>query len=454
MRKHSLFAYVVALLFIVGTVQYASIAIDAIIHGNVQMWTVESSVLDGAGPTRYLKDLFVFGFGVCWPIVMFRPRPSAEITAMCFAYFIWISAIFLIGLVGFIAELSPLLFLVAGVRWLMLLHCSFGLFLMAKDFPESPVVQRRLIILLLTFGFLNVYVASKQASLGVALASVALVQSRVTGLFSNAGIAGMFGLALAIFGVMLDRAHVWQRSALIASAFFTALLSGTRFAVLSIALLAAVLGWELTVYQARKRRRMLLTVLSLPLALCAAVVGYLSLMAAAGRGDFVGTQLEQGGRIANAVSMLSTLATADLGELFLGRGLGIGTNTAIGYLQASGVDSNQYRFNWMIDNGFITLIFQIGVLGLLLFVSGAFAFLMKIRPRRSRRLQGRYWALLIILFVTFSGGNILEHYFLLTSFFIGFGTLFWQDRRETCAVLEISDSTVYSGPNAEKVATR
>ena len=454
MRKSNRFAYIVGLLFIVGMAQYAPVAIDSIVRGDVQMWTVDTSALDDAGPTRYLKDLFVFGFGAYWPIAVFRRRQTAEITALCSFYLAWIGAIVSVGLIGFVAELSPPLFLLAGIRWVMLLHCSFGLFLMTKDFPESPVVQRRLILLLLAFGVLNNYVANKQASLGVVLAQVVLVQSRVTGLFSNAGIAGMFGLALAIFGVLLDRARAWQRIALVASAFFTALLSGTRFAVLSIALLAAVLGWELVMHHAEARKKMLLSVMIVPPALSAAVVGYVSLMAAAGRGDIVGTQLEKGGRIANAMSTLSDLQNADLGELFFGRGLGIGTNTAVGYLQASGVDPSQFRFNLLIDNGFITLIFQIGIVGLLLFLGGMLAFLLKVKPRQNQWLRARYFALLIILIVTFSGGNILEHYFLLTSFFIGFGTLYWRDRRETRPVPDVWARTIHPAPIDGKVATR
>lgn len=438
MRQSHYFAYIVAALFIVGMAQYAPLAIDSIVRGNVQLWTVDSGALDGAGPTRYLKDLFVFGFGAYWPIAIFRRRQTGEISEICTFYFIWIATIVSIGLIAFVAELSPALFLPAGIRWVMLLHCSFGLFLFSKDFPQAPAVQRRLIILLLVFSVLNVYVANKQASLGASLSHVVLVQGRVTGVFSNAGIAGMFGLALAIFSVLLDCARGWQRIALITSAFMTALLSGTRFAVISIALLAAVLCWELIANGAERSRKMLLTVFIIPFALAAAAAGYVSLMAAAGRGDIVGSQLEKGGRISNAVTTLSDLENADLDELFVGRGLGVGTNTAVGYLQASGVDPKQFRFNWLIDNAFITLIFQTGIAGLLVFASGMFAFLSKVRPRWNRHLKARYWALLVITLVTFNGGNVLEHYFLLTSFFVGFGTLFWRDRREARTVTAVS----------------
>ncbi len=437
MRRSHYFAYVVAMLFVVGMAQYAPLAIDSIIHGNVHLWTVDSGALDGAGPTRYLKDLFVFGFGAYWPVVILRRRQTADISKICTFYFIWLASLVSIGLIAFIAELSPAFFLPAGIRWVMLLHCSFGLFLLARDFPRTPAVQRALIVLLLVFGMLNVYVANKQASLGASLSHIVLVQGRVTGLFSNAGIAGMFGLALAIFSLLLDRARAWQRVSLIAFAFLTALLSGTRFAVISIALLAAVLCWELIAEGAERSRKMMLTVFIVPLALGAAVAGYVSLMAAAGRGDIVGTQLEKGGRISNAVTTLSDLENADPGELIVGRGLGIGTNTAVGYLQASGIDPKQFRFNWLIDNAFITLIFQTGIAGLLVFATGMFAFLRKVKPRWNRTLKARYWALLIITMVTFNGGNVLEHYFLLTSFFVGFGTLFWADRSEAGAMATV-----------------
>ena len=445
MRRSHYFAYVVALLFVVGMAQYAPLAIDSIIRGNVQLWTVDSGALDGAGPTRYLKDLFVFGFGVYWPIVILRRRQTVEISKICSFYFAWIATLVSIGLIAFVAELSPAFFLPAGIRWVMLLHCSFGLFLFSRDFPRTLAVQRTLIVLLLVLGMLNVYVANKQASLGASLSHVVLVQGRVTGLFSNAGIAGMFGLALAIFSLLLDRAHAWQRVALIASAFLTALLSGTRFAVLSIALLAAVLCWELIAEGAERSKKMLLTVFIVPFALGAAAAGYVSLMAAAGRGDIVGSQLEKGGRISNAVTTLSDLENADLDELFVGRGLGIGTNTAVGYLQAGGIDPKQFRFNWLIDNAFITLIFQTGIAGLLVFASGMFAFLCKVKPKWNRSLKARYWALLIITMVTFNGGNVLEHYFLLTSFFVGFGTLFWGDRLEARTAAAVS---AYRTPRA------
>jgi hypothetical protein len=122
---------------------------------------------------------------------------------------------------------------------------------------------------------------------------------------------------------------------------------------------------------------------------------------------------------------LSDFSIADPGEMLVGRGLGIATNTAISYQLVQGIDPSQFRFNRLIDNTFVTLTFQTGVLGLVLFVGGALAFFRFVRPRPPfGHARGRYRALLAITLMTLFGGNLLEQYFLLTTLFIAFGDIY------------------------------
>ena len=141
----------------------------------------------------------------------------------------------------------------------------------------------------------------------------------------------------------------------------------------------------------QKRSRKLIKVLFLPALLAAGTLGYQALISVVDRGDLIGNQLGDGGRVTNFFEALDMLYSADLGELLWGRGLGVGTNTAYGLLSAQRITPESYRFNLLIDNSLLTTFFQFGFVGSALFWLGICMFVLSIRPRMSARFRRRYW---------------------------------------------------------------
>lgn len=424
MTLSSRFAWIVALLFIASMSQYAPTAFNALAHGEVQIWNLDAAAIEGAGPTKYFKDVFILFLAVYWPVALGQQQFPRGMRQFLTCYVVWLMLMVCVGLIAFIVQWSPTYFLLSGVRWLLLLHASLGLFVLARNMPRERAVQNRLLALLSVLAVVDAYVALRQFSLGVALKDIAFAAGRLTGVFSNAGVAGTFGVALAIFGLILDRASIPGRIGLIALAMFIALSSGTRSAMVSISIVGGLMTWELVSSRLARESKQLLVMLAVPVAIVAFVGGYVVMVGAVGRGDMFAEQLNEGGRVANVMLTLSDFSIADPGEMLVGRGLGIATNTAISYQTVQGIDPSQFRFNKLIDNTLVTLTFQTGVLGLVLFVAGALAFFRFVRPRPLGHARGRYRALLFITLMMLFGGNLLEQYFLLTTLFIAFGDLY------------------------------
>ncbi|WP_143325804.1 hypothetical protein [Paraburkholderia ribeironis] len=383
---------------------------------------------------------------VYWPVALSRQRFPAGMRQFLTCYVVWLMLMVSVGLIAFIVQWSPIYFLLSGVRWLILLHASLGLFVLARNMPREPAVQNRLLVLLGVLAVVDAYVALRQFSLGVTLKEIAFAAGRLTGVFSNAGVAGTFGVALAIFALILDRASTPGRIGLIALAMFIAVSSGTRSAMVSIAIVAALVSWELVSLRLARATKQLLVVLAVPVAIAALVGGYFVMVDAVGRGDMFAEQLNEGGRVANFMLALSDFSIADPGEMLVGRGLGIATNTAISYQIVQGIDPSQFRFNRLIDNTFVTLTFQTGVLGLVLFVAGALAFFRFVRPGPVAYARARYRALLVITLMMLFGGNLLEQYFLLTTLFIAFGDLYGKFGQ--------NEAHVYSEEFSREILTR
>ncbi|MFM0166046.1 O-antigen ligase family protein [Paraburkholderia sediminicola] len=435
MTRRRAFPYLIFALFAVGIAQYAQVAIDSLAHGTgVYIWNLDDAELQGAGPVKYLKDLSILSFALIWPVAMGASRFPAGTRKLLSIYFAWLIALVCLGLVGFVAQWSPMLFLPAGIRWMILLHTSFGLFLFAGGLKTNGAVQTRLLVMLGALGAFDAYVVLQQYRTRAQLQDVLLSADRLIGLFSNAAVAGMFALSLGCMALILDRGARWSRISVMALAALIAISSGTRFAMLSISLLSGVFVWEFVDAKLRRNNRMLFLVIAVPVSLCLVVVGYATMVNAVGRGDVITNQLDAGGRLFNLKIVAQNLMEAQPGELLFGRGLGVGTNTAVKSISQTGIDPTQYRFNELIDNTFVTLIFQMGIVGCLLFSIGVAIFLWNIRPRRSKKASIRFVAFLLISIAACMDSNVLEQFYLMTTLAVAFGDTYWRSIGEPDAV--------------------
>jgi len=417
----------VPLVFIIGVAQYGSAAIVAALHGNVVLWQMDNLAMESAGPLRYIKDAFLLIISVVWPIYAARrtwPKGTSKIIVL---YLVWLLLILCIGLVGILVGYSPPIFLVAGIRWLMILHVSFGVFLLMWVCPIWSRPNRRVIYCLLGLAALDLMLITVQFGVGGATGN-AFGHSRLTGFFSNAGVGGFFGLALVLVGLQMDDTSTKLRFLLSGGAMVIALSSGTRSMVISVFILTALQALEWV--ESRRDRRLTgpLKLAFGPAILVIAWLGYRWLIDAVDRGGMVETQLAHGGRISNFIDMMGVIYSADFGELLFGRGLGVGTNTAYTMLVAAGLDPGGFRFNWLIDNSFLTQFFQFGILGSLVFWSGVFGFLVLMRPRGLRKYVRRYWVTTALFFIILWAGNPFEQYFLMIPFSIAIGAAHWSAR--------------------------
>ncbi|BBU31522.1 hypothetical protein BTHE68_52560 [Burkholderia sp. THE68] len=421
-----IFSLAVYTLFAAALAQYADQALTALASGSINVWNMGAAGMEEAGAVKYVKDASIAVIGVCWPLALGMSRFPYGTRTLVLLFFAWILCVISVGLVPFIAGSTPLFFLAAGLRWVLLVHASFGLFLFARWLPDGARGQTLFVAALLALGAFDFYVAVRQWMLLGQGQTASFAGDRYTGLLSNAALAGMYAISLACMALILDRARLVIRLMLLAVAVAIAVSSGTRFAMISIAPVAAVMIWEMLDGRLNRNGRMLLVISALPIAACLMLGGYTHMVDAVGRGDVLANQLDEGGRLYNLGNIATQLADANAEELLLGRGLGVGTNTAFTMLERSGVDPEQYRFNQLIDNAFVTMQFQIGALGMFIFMTGALAFLWRICPHHSRNLFARYLVFLGITIGACMDINLWEQYPLVTTLFLCFGDTYWR----------------------------
>lgn len=124
--------YLIPLIFIVGVAQYGVTAVQNVLSGNVVMWTMDSELMESAGPLRYVKDAFLLLLSFTWLIYVSRFKQYSLTKKLVGYYFFWLACITLLSILGIAIGYSPAFFLMAGLRWLMLLHASVGVFFLMR----------------------------------------------------------------------------------------------------------------------------------------------------------------------------------------------------------------------------------------------------------------------------------------------------------------------------------
>lgn len=428
--------YIIPLILFAGVAQYALVAVNMILFGEVSLWTLESDVLEGSGPLRYIKDIIVVLVAIAWVIFLPTLKLSSELVSLVKTYFFWLTSILIIGTIAFLLDYSPITFFPAGFRWLLLLHAAFGVFLISSALAvnkKAHVIIFRFICLLLALDTYAVFLQFVSAS---SLYDLAFGAARLPGLFSNAGVAAFFVIAITLICGQLEGISLNKRMAVTALCVLLALSSGTRFATMALFIFLLLQVLEKT-HGSNLRVGGLIKILLVPTFVILIVFGYGALIDQVDRGNAISDQFGSGGRVANFIESIELLSDGDIGELLIGRGLGIGTNTAYSSIMSEGINPEIYRFNLLVDNAFLTCFFQIGLVGSLIFWYGLGKFIFLVRPKKSKIAKIRFAGIALVFFLTVVLGNPFEHFFLMMSYAIALSGIYWTDRLSTSTVSNI-----------------
>ena len=367
--------YLICLALIIGVSQYALVAVDIIATGGQSLWEVESDILISSGFFRYIKDIFLLMFSISW-VIIFNSLPSTKnLQIFINNYFYWLITIILIGVIGFLLGYSPIFFLPSGLRWIMLLHVSMGIFIFSSltvlNRPKNIVIMRYLWTIALA-DLALVFIQFRSIS---SIFDLAFGESRLTGFFANAGVAGSFAICICMVTMVLDGVNLKTKLLYSVICAILGLSSGSRFSVFACSVIILSQLYEFSDYLSPLKRKIIRIFLSI-FTILTAPLAYVALNDQVGRGDAITQQFEEGGRAYNFSENINLLLSSNPIEFLVGRGLGIGTNTAFSYLKSEEIDPDIFRFNLLTDNVFITSMFQFGLLGSIVFWSGIVSILM------------------------------------------------------------------------------
>lgn len=414
---------VLMLAIVVGVAQYSLVAIDFLLQGKVVLWQVESSELQSGGLVRYLKDLSVAVFGLYWPIAAYKHLGSSP-RRLVNAYFLYFMAVVLMGSIGLLLGYSSLIFYQAGLRWVMLLHASYGVFLFIRLSPSTKYSLGSYLFFALCLVDLIAVVI--QFRLSSEVFGVRLGEGRISGLFSNAATGAYFAVSLALIASFVRFKLRFEKMCLYFLVLSIALASGTRFAIISVFIIYISSLLEVKDSdRGRNRNGFAFKALVVSFGLIAAFFGYSAMINQIGRGDLLENQLNEGGRLANILNVLDMLESATLTEVMFGRGLGVGTNTANTMLLAAGDNPELYRFNVLIDNSIVTAFFQFGMMGSFILWGGVALFFIMCAKKCAAEDRIKFRVGVGIFSLVLFTQNIFEQYFLMVAFAYYFGKIYW-----------------------------
>lgn len=376
-------------LIVVPLLQYLPLHIDILLSGKVRHWNLSDGQYKSVGKMRYIKDLYLLGFSILWPLLLLKVADNRLIQWMLAVIGIEMAIIGL-GLVGHIKEPVPIL-IAAGLRWLLLLHGAVGVVFLivgyrlfqSKDFMRRfEWLTRAIIIFNFVLVFLQWWQVGFRSVLGL----------RLAGVFVSAGDLAFYGVGICLVLLVLPMSRHWKNS-LFLLLFATVILSGTRSAMIIVMFI-----WMASLLISFGRSSKLFWLAS-PL-LMLIFFGTVQLAQhLANRGTLIEGNIEKG-RLQTLISLSKTISESPLFDTFFGKGLGYGTNTAFilqNRFQLT-VLSAQHSWQTLTDNTFAGFFLQMGLVGIVtlllsFFVLGYFSL------RSSRREPKKLVALYLIFFV-------------------------------------------------------
>lgn len=383
-------------------------------------WGIPTEYINQAGPLRFIKDFVILLFSFYWPT---RVKFDNQFEI----YSIWIFFLLLCGSISYIIGTGELNFFLVGLRWIFLLHCSFGIYKLAEksniNYKYESLVFIFLVItssLSIIFSILQFRSNGYQGLIG---------QSRLPGIFSVGGTAGYFALGASIIlsTIKSDKINLKLFGYILFS--FQAAVSGTRYSLLGCFAFAYSDIRRIVKNSKIAEKSTLIFLIDITFVLIGLAVLFGLLESVIGRGSVI-EQFGEGSRISNISEFIDLLGNISFLDFLFGRGLGMGTNSAEGVLDI--IDISRPTWQFLTDNTIIVTFQQSGAIGVIVLFGGLLSFMIN-------RNIFNYPLIATTLFIGLFVQNIFEQVFIMlpVAYFVGH----LEKRPSTVAAISRDDFT-------------
>lgn len=365
-------------------------------------WGIPTDYINQAGPLRFGKDVAIILFSFYWPN---RVKFDNQLEI----YLVWIFSIILCGSISYIAGTGELNFFLVGLRWILLLHCSFGIYKLVENSDINYKYE------LFIFAFLTF-----TSSLSIIFSILQfrsngyeglIGQSRLPGIFSVGGTAGYFALGASIILRTINNQKIYLK--LFGYILFSiqAAVSGTRYSLIGCFAVAYSDLRHIVKNSKISEKSTLLLLIDITFSVFGIVALFGLSQSVIGRGSAI-DQFGEGSRIYNVTEFINLVGNMSFLDFLFGRGLGMGTNSAEGILDI--IDINRPSWQFLTDNTFIVTFQQSGAIGNLFLFGGLLSFMIN-------RNLFNYPLIVIVIFIGLFVQNIFEQVFIMVpiAYFVG-----------------------------------
>jgi hypothetical protein len=407
-RKHKRFLIIsiiaISIYFVCIAFQYISPSLFAF-NQQAEYWAISAEKMEEVGLQRYVKDAYLILFSLLWVSLYIKAGGRIKIIY----YLLGLELTFIsIGLIGHVLNFNGD-FIFAGLRWMVLLHCSIGMYLLVAEIKEGSLKLTKLDLAIKALLLLSVIVGVIQwLSIGLPM----LGAFRFYSIYSNAGVFGYTMVGVALYFLVSSR-HFPSRLVLLLLCLLGGVLSGTRSSMLLIS--TSILVSLLPDKKLSKGSGVIVMFFTLfLLGLFSFIVSVVDDISQ--RGKIADNLSAEGGRVQNIYVFFENLSDYGFMQNVFGRGLGSGTNS----IKILGANQALFtQWDLPVDNTILPIYQQFGIVGLL------FSFVLAMRYLPSfflnnesfqYKVVGWYFAFsLVVLFLT---QNMMESYSFLPLFFI------------------------------------
>ena len=355
--------------------------IEAFRSGRGALYLLESRLGGARASTKllFLREVLLFIFtGILFLRLSLRARLVPRVRTvpaflLCLASSLAVSFMLYPPIVG-----------LSGLRQLTYLTMVYSLYFMRT---EADRVEHLFVRSLVFVAVCEIIPALIETALLSQPEDNALLGPRVFGTFNDPNTLGIAFAAITFCVLFLGRSSRFTTASVVAMGIVSELLSGSRTGMVAVVfVLAALVFSKLRHLESRGMLVTFAIIMILPL--------YYSLAILSGREGATAPMQDPRVEI-----FRQQTEGKGLGELLIGRGLGVGTSTlyALGHERTDVEDLMR-----ILDSTYISLIVQIGFIGLGLFLL-TFASL-------SARCGFAGWVLYGLMLIVGSNGNVLEYY--------------------------------------------
>lgn len=410
------------LFFVAGIIQYADFKGGSIVNSeDLVLWNMDVEQAQAtSGIFAYAKDFFCLVFGFYWPISVIKNGDSFTINLFLNKYIPWVIAVFCIGLIGYGYNSNPYQFILAGIRWLILFHAAFGFFLFALNAKVDSLDIHKYYLILPALCFLNCIYVFDQLNGAASFFGIGIGAARVMGLFSNAAVSAFFSLAIAFVFVFGTRYIGYIKLAVCLMCLYCGIGSGTRFIIICEVFLCLYVIFDIVEKLKGKIFAQQVLIYFSPIVFVVLYLGYEFLISSVDRGGIFEAARDSDGRFGRLIFGFGEIFSGDVIDLLFGGGIGVGTNTVYTMLSIAGYQPGSFKLNHLVDNGFLTIILQFGLIGAIVFFVGIIMVIINCFYFRNNNKIGLS-VVCFCMFVTMFAGSPFDHYYLMVGFGLALG---------------------------------